>query len=88
MFEQIASLRVKKLGKTNLVASRHFKTEKGSLLVDVRRTKTLLPKLNVSTVFLAFSSHFPRKRACMPQLFWKKARQIDLPTVKRISFNH
>lgn len=39
-------------------------------------------------VFLAFSSHFPHKRACMPQLFWKKARQIDLPTVKRISFNH
>ena len=88
MFGQIASLRVETLGKTNLVASRHIKTEKGSRPVDVRSTKTSLPKLNVSTVFLAFSSYFPRKRACMPQLFWKKARQIDLPTVKRISFNH
>lgn len=88
MFGQIASLRVETLGKTNLVASRHIKTEKGSRPVDVRSTKTSLPKLNVSTVFPAFSFHFPRKRACMPQLFWKKARQIDLPTVKRISFNH
>ena len=88
MFGQIASLRVKTIGKTNLVASRHIKTEKGSPPVNELRTKTSLPKLIVSTVFLAFSSHFPRKRACMPQLFWKKARQIDLPTVKRISFNH
>ena len=30
----------KKLGNTNLVASRHIKSEKGSLPVDVHRSKT------------------------------------------------
>ena len=42
---QIVSLRVRTLSNTNLVASRHIKREKGSLPVDVRRSKTSL--LNV-----------------------------------------
>ena len=39
---QIVSIRVKKLNKTNLVASSHIIKEKASLPVDVRRSKTLL----------------------------------------------
>ena len=42
---QIASLRVKTLSNTNLVASRHIKRDKGSPPVDVRFLKTLLLKL-------------------------------------------
>ena len=42
MFGQIASLRVKTIGKTNLVASRHIKTEKGSPPVD---EQSFLPSL-------------------------------------------
>ena len=46
---QIVFLRKKALSNTNLVASRHIKSEKGSLPVDVRRSKTSLLKLpNVS----------------------------------------
>ena len=45
-FEQIlghtVSLRIKTLSNTNSIASKHIKREKGSLLVDVRRSKTLL----------------------------------------------
>jgi len=47
-FEQIigriVSIRVKTLSNTNLVASRHIKSEKGLLSVDVRRSKTSLLK--------------------------------------------
>ena len=39
---QIVFLRKKALSNTNLVASRHIKSEKGSLPVDVRRSKTFL----------------------------------------------
>ena len=39
--------RVKKPSNTNLVASRYFKREKGSLLVDVYRSKTSLLKLAI-----------------------------------------
>ena len=42
--EQIVSSRVKVPSNTNLVASRHFKREKASLTVDVRRSKTPLLK--------------------------------------------
>ena len=42
ILRQIVSVRVKTLSHTNLVASRHMKNEKVSLLVDVRRSKTLL----------------------------------------------
>ena len=45
-FEQIlghtVSLRIKTLSNTNSMASKHIKREKGSLPVDVRRSKTLL----------------------------------------------
>ena len=42
-FGKIGSIRVKKtLSNTNLVASRHIKSVKGSLPVDVRRSKTSL----------------------------------------------
>ena len=44
-FRQIFSIRVKTLSDRNLVASRNIKTEKGSLLVDMRRLKTSLLKL-------------------------------------------
>ena len=40
IFGQIVSIRVKTLGNTTLEASRQFKIEKGSLPVDVRRSKT------------------------------------------------
>ena len=49
MFAQIASIRVKTLSNTNLIASRQFKLEKGSLPVDVRRSKTSLLKLPIIT---------------------------------------
>ena len=42
---QMISLRVKTLSSTNLVVPRHIKGEKGSLPVDVRRSKTSLLKL-------------------------------------------
>ena len=41
-FGKIDSRRVKKLSNTNLVVSKHVKGEKGSLQVDVRRSKTSL----------------------------------------------
>ena len=40
IFGQIVSIRVKTLGNTNLVASRHIKGENASLLVDVRIAKS------------------------------------------------
>ena len=46
IFGQIVSVRIKTLGDTNMVASRLIKREKGSLPVDVRRSKTSLLKLN------------------------------------------
>ena len=39
IFGQIVSIRMKTLGNTNIVASRLTKREKGSLPVDVRRSK-------------------------------------------------
>ena len=45
IFGQILSVRVKSLSNTDLVSSRHLKREKGSLPVDVRRSKTSLLKL-------------------------------------------
>ena len=39
MFGQIVSIRMKTIGNTNMVASRLIKREKGSLLVDVCRSK-------------------------------------------------
>ena len=42
ILRRIVSIRVKALRDTNLVASRHVKREKVSLLVDVRGSKTVL----------------------------------------------
>ena len=42
IFNQIVSIRVKKLSNTNFISSRHIKREKSSLPVDVRRSKTSL----------------------------------------------
>ena len=47
---QIVSLRVKTLSSTNLLAPRHIKREKGSLPVDVRRSKTSPLKLKTPDV--------------------------------------
>ena len=44
---QIVSIGVKTLSNTNLVASWHTKREKGSLPVDVRRSKTSLLKFPI-----------------------------------------
>ena len=41
IFSQIVSVRVKKKRGTNFISSRHVKREKASLLVDVRRSRTL-----------------------------------------------
>ena len=45
IFGQIFSTRIKTLGNINMVALRLTKREKGSLPVDVRRSKTSLLKL-------------------------------------------
>ena len=45
IFEQIVSIRIKTLGNINTVASRLIKRGKGSLPLDVRRSKTSLLKL-------------------------------------------
>ena len=42
IFNQIVSIRVKKLSNTNFISSRHIKREKSSLPFDVRRSKTSL----------------------------------------------
>ena len=47
IFGQIVSIRIKTLGNINTVASRLTKREKGSLPVDVRRSKTSLLKLPI-----------------------------------------
>ena len=45
IFGQIVSVRIKTLGNINTVASRLIKRGKGSLSLDVRRSKTSLLKL-------------------------------------------
>ena len=45
MFGQFVSIIITTLSNTNTVASRHIKRERGSLPVDVRRSKTSLLKL-------------------------------------------
>ena len=47
-FAQIVSIRIKKLGNTNLIASRQIKGAKASLPVAVRHAKTSLFKLIVA----------------------------------------
>ena len=47
-FGQIVSMRMKTLGNTNMVASRLIERGKGSLPVDVRRSKTSLLKLPIT----------------------------------------
>ena len=47
IFGQIVSVRIKTLGKINTIASRLIKRGKGSLPVDVRRSKTSLLKLPI-----------------------------------------
>ena len=46
IFSQIASITVKKLKNTIFLSSRHVKRENTSLPVDVRHSKTSLPKLS------------------------------------------
>ena len=52
IFGQIVSIRIKILGNTNTAASRFIKREKGSLPVDVRRSKTSLLKLPIDRVYV------------------------------------
>ena len=51
---QIVSIRVRTLSHTNLVASRRIKREKGSLSVEVQRSKTLPLKLPIMNVTPAY----------------------------------
>ena len=60
MFAQIASIMVKTLSNTNLIGSRQFKMEKGSLPVDVRSSKTSLLKLPI----ISFRPRLSQKK-CM-----------------------
>ena len=60
MFAQIVSIRVKTLSNTNLVASRQFKMENGSLPVDVCGSKTSLLKLPI----ISFRPRLSQKK-CM-----------------------
>ena len=48
-FRQIASIRIKNLSHTNLVASRYFKEKNSSLPVEVRCSKTLLLELPINS---------------------------------------
>ena len=50
IFGQIVSIRIKTLGNTNMVASRLIERGKGSLPVDVRRSKTSLLKLPIVSI--------------------------------------
>ena len=47
VFGQIVSVKVKTTNKTNLVASKHIKREKGSLPVNMRQSKTSLLKRSI-----------------------------------------
>ena len=58
---QIVSIRVKTLSNTNLVASRQFKMEKGSLPVDVGGSKTSQLKLPI----IPFRPRLSQEK-CMP----------------------
>ena len=62
MFGQIVSIRMKTIGNTNMVASRLIKREKGSLLVDVCRSKTTLLKLHNNASFTLFAKTKPQLR--------------------------
>ena len=72
MFGQIVSIRMKTIGNTNMVASRLIKREKGSLLVDVCRSKTALLKLHNNASFTLFAKTKPQLRV----------KQICLPSIK------
>ena len=54
IFNQIVSIRVKKLSNTNFISSRHIKREKSSLPLEVRRSKTSLLKLPNTFYFECF----------------------------------
>ena len=71
-FAQIVSIRVKTLSNTNLVASRQFEMENGSLPVDVRGSKTALLKL----LDISFRPRLSQKK-CMQ--FYLEF-EIKLPT--------
>ena len=72
IFGQIASIRMKTLSNTNMVASRLIKREKGSLPVDVRRSKTALLKLPNKVSFILFAKTKP----------YLRVRKICLPSIK------
>ena len=72
IFGQIVSIRMKTLSNTNMVASRLIKREKGSLPVDVRRSKTALLKLPNKVSFTLFAKTKP----------YLRVRQICLPSIK------
>ena len=57
LIKQIVSTRVKTLRNTNLVASRHIKRGKISLLVDARCSKTLLLKVPNIFFFITLQKH-------------------------------
>ena len=70
IFGQIVSIRIKTLGNKNTVGSRLNKREKGSLPVDVRRSKTSLLKLpNYLVLFTCISTHNLGKKANFPGIF-------------------
>ena len=83
LFEQINSTRVKTLSNTNLVASRQFKIEKGSLPVDVRRWKTSLLKLPIS--FFHRRNLIPESNVCEAtqiSFFWAPNGLDELPEMR------
>ena len=79
---QIVSLRVKTLSSTNLVASRHIEREKGSLPVDIRRSKTSplkLPNVVLLSLPNLRGAHNPEWKTCtrvtaflQTSLFWER----------------
>ena len=60
-------MRVKKISNTNFISSRHVKSEKASLPVDARRSKTSLLSVVQATETLSFLFSFRgwRKDECL-----------------------
>ena len=68
IFNQIVSIRVKKLSNTNFISSRHIKREKSSLPVDVRRSKTSLLKLPNVSIWREYKIQWENYKHCLIRL--------------------
>ena len=75
IFGQIVCIRVKKHGKTNVVASRHIKRQKVLLPVELRRSKTPFLKLSNVILHRGFKLVDKKKPILLPET-WKNQDSI------------